>query len=125
MTVTNAGTLASQIIAVSGLGGSLTNLTGGVISGKTSVRLGSTPSTFTNQANATIIATGGTGVSQYYGTGFNAGTITGFDYAVLKRTGALTNQSGGQLVGDRFGVQIGAGSIVNEATAIGCATVRW
>ena len=124
-TVTNAGSIGgsgSPVVEMVG-GGSLTNETGGTISGLVYLN-GVATNTVDNQSGATI--SGGVSVSQGTGSVTNAGSIGALNVnqfgvgMVLSGggTGTVTNLSGG-IIGGGISIYGGSGSVTNAGTITG------
>lgn len=122
-TVANAGSITATDsvdgVGVSGLISSLTNLTGGTISGgKTGVDNGVTGSTITNEQNATISG-GMIGIDRAAGTVMNAGTITGGTTGIQSfNTLDITNALGATISGGTNGILLGSAVTVTNAGTI-------
>ena len=125
-TVLNTGSITATDtidgVGVSGFVSSLTNQTGGTISGgKSGVEINASGgATVTNEQGATI--TGGTNGIITNGTLINAGSITATGAAgtgVSGNISSLTNQTGGTISGGQYGVfllSVGA-TVTNEQGA--------
>ena len=117
MTVVNAGSIiGSGFVVRLGAGGSVTNQSGGVISGAIGIY---GENAAVSVVNAGSIVVNGVGIELHAGgsvTNQSGGTISG-DYGIYGMSGAVTVVNAGTISGSSYAVKFAAGYVTNRLIA--------